>query len=61
MTPLDFALGLMNKYGVAVSPGDAFGIKNRVRIAYTIDIEKVKKAMEYFVAYYNECLNKVTD
>lgn len=61
ITPLEFAIGLMNKYGVAVSPGDAFGIKNRVRIAYTIDIEKIKKAMEYFVDYYNECLNKVSD
>jgi len=61
ITPLEFALGLMNKYGVAVSPGDAFGIKNRVRIAYTIEIEKVKKAMEYFVVYYNECLKKVAD
>ena len=60
MTPLEFALGLMNKYGVAVSPGDAFGIKNRIRIAYTIDIRKIEKAMEYFVAYYNECLTKVS-
>ncbi len=58
LTPLEFSLGLMNKYGVAVTPGDAFGIKNRVRIAYTIDIEKIKRAMELFVVYYNECLTK---
>ncbi len=58
--PLEFALGLLNKYGVAVTPGDAFGIKNRVRIAYTIDIENVRRGMEYFVAYYNECLSKVS-
>jgi len=57
-TPLEFAIGLMNKFGVAVTPGDAFGIKNRVRIAYTIDIKKIKRAMELFVVYYNECLAK---
>ncbi|KUK57828.1 MAG: Aspartate aminotransferase [Synergistales bacterium 53_16] len=61
MSTLEFALGLMNKYGVAVTPGDAFGIKNRVRIAYTIDIENVKQGMEYFVAWYNECLCGVPD
>ncbi len=60
MSALEFALGLMNKYGVAVTPGDAFGIKNRVRIAYTIDIENVRRGMEYFVAYYNECLSGVS-
>lgn len=60
ITPLDFALGLMNKYGVAVTPGDAFGIKNRVRIAYTIDIERIRRGMEYFVAYYNESLSRVS-
>jgi aspartate/methionine/tyrosine aminotransferase len=57
---LEFALGLMNKYGVAVTPGDAFGIKNRVRIAYTREIEEVRRAMEYFVAWYNECLDEVS-
>ncbi len=60
MSTLEFALGLMNKYGVAVTPGDAFGIKNRVRIAYTIDIENVRRGMEYFVAWYNECLSGVS-
>ncbi|MGC9372943.1 MAG: pyridoxal phosphate-dependent aminotransferase [Thermovirgaceae bacterium] len=60
MSTLEFALGLMNKYGVAVTPGDAFGIKNRIRIAYTIDIENVRRGMEYFVAWYNECLSGVS-
>ncbi len=56
MKPLDFALGLMNKYGVAVVPSDSFGIKNHVRIAYTVDIEKIREGMELFVKYYGECL-----
>lgn len=60
IAPLDFALGLMNRYGVAVCPGDAFGIKNRIRIAYTIETNKIRKAMEYFTAYYNECLDNVS-
>ena len=56
MKPLDFAMGLMNKYGVAVVPGDSFGIKNHVRIAYTVGIDAIRSGMEHFVAYYNECL-----
>ena len=60
MTPLEFSLGLMNKYGVAVTPGDAFGIRHRVRISYTLDIERVKRAMEHFVVYYNECLSRIS-
>lgn len=56
MKPLDFAMGLMNKYGVAVVPSDSFGIKNHVRIAYTVGIDTIRSGMEYFVKYYNECL-----
>lgn len=59
MKPLDFAMGLMNKYGVAVVPSDSFGIKNRVRIAYTVDIEKIREGMERFVTFYNERLEAV--
>ncbi|MGI6075122.1 MAG: pyridoxal phosphate-dependent aminotransferase [Pyramidobacter sp.] len=56
MDPLDFVTGLMETYGVAVVPGDGFGIENRVRIAYTVGIDKVRAGMERFVKYYNECL-----
>ena len=49
-------MGLMNAEGVAVVPGDAFGIENRVRIAYTAAIDKVRAGMEGFVRYYNERL-----
>lgn len=56
MRPLDFVMGLMNAEGVAVVPGDAFGIENRVRIAYTAAIDKVRAGMEGFVRYYNERL-----
>jgi aspartate/methionine/tyrosine aminotransferase len=59
MKPLDFATELMNKYGVAVVPSDSFGIKNRVRIAYTVDIEKIREGMELFVKFYNERLQAV--
>ncbi|WP_448807567.1 pyridoxal phosphate-dependent aminotransferase [Aminobacterium colombiense] len=54
MKPLDFAKELMERYGVAITPGNAFGIDNHVRIAYAIPAEDLRQAMEGFVALYNE-------
>lgn len=48
---LDFALDLLKKVKVAVVPGISFGTEGYIRIALTVDIDKLKKAVTRLSTY----------
>ncbi len=54
MTALEFCSIMLEKEGVALVPGDAFGLEKHVRIAYTCPVEAVREGMERFVRCYNQ-------
>lgn len=41
MTAVDFAAGLLENYGVAVVPGEAFGLPGHIRISYAVSEENL--------------------
>jgi aspartate aminotransferase len=41
MTTADFAAGLLENYGVAVVPGEAFGMPGHIRISYAVSEENL--------------------
>ncbi len=41
MTAVDFAARLLDKYGVAVVPGEAFGLPGHIRISYAVSDENL--------------------
>ncbi len=41
MTAVDFAAGLLENYGVAVVPGEAFGVPGHIRISYAVSEENL--------------------
>lgn len=43
---IDFANMLLEKFLVAVVPGEAFNIKNKIRISYSNSIENLKEGMD---------------
>ena len=43
---VDFAAQLLEKVHVAVTPGDAFGTNDHVRISYATSIEQLDKGMK---------------
>jgi arginine:pyruvate transaminase len=46
MTGLDFAMALLESEGIAVMPGESFGVgaAGHVRIALTVEVEEIKEA-----------------
>jgi len=53
---LEFSKQLLNKYGVAVTPGIGFGYPydKNVRIALTLPNNKIKQAIEKFVQFFSD-------
>ncbi len=51
LNSFDFAVSVLEKVHVAVVPGISFGTENFVRIALTVDLEKLKKAAERLKKY----------
>lgn len=51
LNSLDFALDLLRKTKVAVVPGISFGVERYIRIALTVDIEKLAQAVERVKGY----------
>jgi len=49
-----FALKLLEKEGVAVVPGTAFGKKNYIRISFAAPLEDIEKGMEKLRKFYGE-------
>jgi aspartate aminotransferase len=45
---LDFSKKLLEKYGVAVVPGIAFGSEGYIRFSFATDIETIKSGIERF-------------
>ena len=41
MTAVDFAARLLENYGVAVVPGEAFGMPGHIRISYAVSEENL--------------------
>lgn len=48
---LDFALDLLQKTKIAVVPGISFGTEGYIRIALTVDLDKLKKAVARLATY----------
>lgn len=51
LNSFDFAMDMLKKVQVAVVPGISFGTENYVRIALTVDIQKLKEAGERIKKY----------
>lgn len=47
----DFTMKLLEETGVAVVPGEAFGVEKTIRISYTQELEVLKKAGERLKKY----------
>lgn len=45
-TSADFAINLLNRAGVAVMPGEAFGIENHLRISFAVSDDDLLEAFE---------------
>ena len=60
MTSEEFATELIQKYNVAVVPGNCFGDAGEgfIRCCYATDINKIKIAMERIAAMVKEKQNK---
>ena len=50
----DFSSHLLDKAGVAVVPGEAFGAPNHIRISYALSEEKIKEGFERLQAQSQE-------
>ena len=55
----DFADGLLETHHIAVMPGESFGkaAAGHVRIALTVEDEKLLSALEIFASFYASCLS----
>ncbi len=56
MTSVEFTQGLLEKYGVAMLPGSAFGPKGEghLRISFANSLENLQKGTEYLLKYLKE-------
>ena len=46
MTAVDLAAHLLENYGVAVVPGEAFGVPGHIRISYTVSEDNLVNGFE---------------
>ena len=53
ISSMEFCAELLEKEGVAMVPGDAFGAPGHVRIAYTTSKERIRDGMIRFVKGWN--------
>lgn len=56
MSSIEFAKGLLEKYGVAMLPGSAFGPtgESHIRISFANSLENLKMGAEYLLKYLGE-------
>ena len=56
MTSVEFTQGLLEKYGVAMLPGSAFGPmgEGHIRISFANSMENLQKGAEYLIKYLKE-------
>lgn len=54
LNSLDFAMDILKKVRVAVVPGISFGVEKYIRVALTVDMEKLKISAERLKKYCDE-------
>ena len=53
-TSLSFAADLLSKTGVAVVPGEAFGVGGHIRISYAVPEEQIEEGFEKIATYLRD-------